>query len=273
MARPTWVRATPRGVRSHTVELTEARQTFVFALDGEPAFVSIDPANRVLKTLSFEPGEAMLRAQLADDPALQSPTLAVVVRGHDLAPDRLGAGAIGDLGDLHGRYELDTGGEQPLAAGRHGGRRIRDMGAQLFFAGHDRHLGAHVIVEAGELNPDRARSDDEQLGRHLRRGHGVAIGPHPLAVGRGKGQVAGAGARGQHNVLGAVFGGLAIRRHRKLSLARQLGAAGDHGDLVLLHQELDALRVLLAHLAGALHRHAGRRRVDAGDCARAARTA
>ncbi|MFA7296886.1 MAG: M1 family aminopeptidase [Dehalococcoidia bacterium] len=61
---------TPRGLRSMPVELTEARQTFVFALDGEPSFVSIDPANRVLKTLSFEPGEAMLRAQLADDPQL-----------------------------------------------------------------------------------------------------------------------------------------------------------------------------------------------------------
>ena len=59
---------TARGPRSFTVELTEARQTFVFALDGEPSFVSIDPANRVLKTLAFEPGEKMLREQLANDP-------------------------------------------------------------------------------------------------------------------------------------------------------------------------------------------------------------
>ena len=30
----------------------------------------------------------------------------------------------------------------------------------------DRHLGAHVRIEAGELDPDRARSDHQQLGRH-----------------------------------------------------------------------------------------------------------
>jgi len=59
---------TARGMRVFPIEVTEARQTFVFPLSGEPRFVAIDPGNRVLKTLAFEPGEAMLKAQLADDP-------------------------------------------------------------------------------------------------------------------------------------------------------------------------------------------------------------
>ena len=59
---------TARGLRQFRVEVTESEQAFVFPLDGEPRFVAIDPANRVLKTLTFEPGEAMLKAQLSDDP-------------------------------------------------------------------------------------------------------------------------------------------------------------------------------------------------------------
>ena len=59
---------TAQGLREFRVEVTEAEHSFVFPLDGRPRFVSIDPANRVLKTLDFEPGEAMLLAQLADDP-------------------------------------------------------------------------------------------------------------------------------------------------------------------------------------------------------------
>ncbi len=63
--------------------------------------------------------------------------------------------------------------------------------------GHDavehldhRDLRAHVVVEARELDPDRARSDHQQLRRHLGRRHRVAIGPDALAVGGGEGQVA-----------------------------------------------------------------------------------
>jgi aminopeptidase N len=59
---------TARGMRAFPIELTEARQTFIFPLDGEPEFVAIDPGFRVLKTLNFEPGEKLLRAQLAGDP-------------------------------------------------------------------------------------------------------------------------------------------------------------------------------------------------------------
>ena len=57
-----------KGMQAFPVDFATARQTFVFPLDAEPGFVAIDPGNRVLKTLAFEPGERMLRAQLADDP-------------------------------------------------------------------------------------------------------------------------------------------------------------------------------------------------------------
>ena len=74
-----------------------------------------------------------------------------------------------------------------------------------------RHLGADVVVEAGELDADRARADDQQLGRHLLGHHRVAIGPDALAVGLGERQVARARAGGDDDVLGGELGGLAVR--------------------------------------------------------------
>ena len=62
------VAMTPRGARSFTVQVTEAAHTFVFPLEAEPRWVAIDPAGRVLKTLDFAPGEAQLKARLAEDP-------------------------------------------------------------------------------------------------------------------------------------------------------------------------------------------------------------
>ena len=58
---------TEQGHHTRRVELSEPSHTFVFALEGEPRWVAIDPANRVLKRLVFEPGEAQLRARLAED--------------------------------------------------------------------------------------------------------------------------------------------------------------------------------------------------------------
>ncbi|MEX2372373.1 MAG: HEAT repeat domain-containing protein, partial [Dehalococcoidia bacterium] len=46
----------------------DAHEAFVFSLPSEPEFVSIDPANRVLKTLEFAPGEKSLRANLSRNP-------------------------------------------------------------------------------------------------------------------------------------------------------------------------------------------------------------
>ena len=83
-----------------------------------------------------------------------------------------------------------------------------------------RHLGAQVGVEARKLDPDRARADDQQLGRHFRRGHRVAIGPDALAVGLGERQVAGPGAGRDDDVLGVQLGRLAVGSgDRQLALA------------------------------------------------------
>ena len=84
----------------------------------------------------------------------------------------------------------------------------------------DRHLGAEVVVEAGELDPDRARADDQQFGRHFRRGHRVAIGPDALAVGLGERQLARPGAGGDDDMLGGKLGGLAVLGHGQLARRR-----------------------------------------------------
>lgn len=57
-------------LQTRAVEVTEREHAFVFPLARRPRFVAIDPGNRVLKTLEFDPGEEMRRAQLTDDPQL-----------------------------------------------------------------------------------------------------------------------------------------------------------------------------------------------------------
>ena len=52
----------------HSVRVVDAAHAFLFTLAAEPAFVSIDPAGRVLKTLDFTPGERALQARLTGDP-------------------------------------------------------------------------------------------------------------------------------------------------------------------------------------------------------------
>ena len=114
-----------------------------------------------------------------------------------------------------------------------------------------RHLGAHVVVEAGELDADRARADDQQLGRHLGRGHRVAIGPDALAVGLGERQVARPRAGRDDDVLGRELGRLAVAPVTvSLPLRGDLPLAHVHGDLVLLHQVRDALVELLGDRRG-----------------------
>ena len=115
-----------------------------------------------------------------------------------------------------------------------------------------RHLGAEVGVEAGELDPDRARADDQQLGRHFGRGHRVAVGPDALAVGLGERQVARPRAGGDDDVLGGELGRLAVRAgDRQLAFAGELALAHHDRDLVLLHQVRDALVELLGDRAAA----------------------
>ena len=53
---------TEHGHHVRRVDLSEPSHAFVVPLDGEPRWVAVDPANRILKRLVFEPGEAQLRA-------------------------------------------------------------------------------------------------------------------------------------------------------------------------------------------------------------------
>ncbi len=136
---------TARGLREFRVEVTEKEHSFVFQLDGEPRFVSIDPANRVLKTLSFEPGEAMLTAQLNDDPQ-----------------------AMGRIAAAKGLAKLGS----PAAAEALGGALLRRR--ELEF------VRAEVAKALGEMKSDAAReallaAADAQPSR-VRRAVATALG-------------------------------------------------------------------------------------------------
>jgi len=118
----------------------------------------------------------------------------------------------------------------------------------------DRHLGAHVRVEAGELHADGARADHQQRLRHEVRNHRLAIGPDQLAVRLQPRKGAGTGAGRQDDVLRReVADGLAVLLHLQLAGAVQTGMPVDDGDLVLLEQIADAAGQLLGHPARALH--------------------
>ncbi len=116
-----------------------------------------------------------------------------------------------------------------------------------------RHLGAEVGVETGELDPDRARSDDQQFARHFRRSHCVAVGPDALAVRLCERKLAGPRAGRDDDVLRGKLGRLAVGGDAQLALTGQLPLAHHHRDLVLLHQVRDALVELLGDVAAPLH--------------------
>ena len=116
----------------------------------------------------------------------------------------------------------------------------------------DRHLGAHVRIEAGELDADRARADDEQFGRHLLGHHRMAVGPDACPVRLGEGQVAGAGAGRDDDVLRGELGLRPLPGDGQLALGREGAVAFDHRHLVLLHQALDAGIQLPGDLAAAV---------------------
>ena len=117
----------------------------------------------------------------------------------------------------------------------------------------DRHLGAEVRIEAGELDPDRARADHQQLGRHLLRHQRVPVGPDPLPVRLGEGQVPRPRAGRDQDGLGGKLGLRAILGDGQLALAGDRPVALDDRDLVLLHQPLHAHVELPRDLAAPLH--------------------
>jgi hypothetical protein len=224
----------------------------------------------------IEAGDIGLAGRVGDDVA------ALGLHAQRLEPDILGVRHDADRDDdmaelldgdlavlvLDRRLHARTGDFQLVDAGRGQDRhpllleRLLQMrGDVLVLHRHhaiehldDGHVRAHVVVEAGELHADRTRSDDQQPGRHLGRRHRRPVRPDPLAVGLGEGQVAGAGAGGDDDVLRLDIGLLAVlARHGQLARRGQYAGAHVHGDLVLLHQVRDALIELLRHAARALH--------------------
>ena len=83
----------------------------------------------------------------------------------------------------------------------------------------DRNVGAHGLVERGEFDPDRARSDDQERFRHAIRHHGLEIGPDELLVGLQSGKHARTRAGRDDDVLGLVASGTE-RALGRLALAR-----------------------------------------------------
>ena len=110
----------------------------------------------------------------------------------------------------------------------------------------DRHLGAHVAVEAGEFHADRAGADDQKRFRDRLRDHRFLVGPYQLAVGFEPGQRAGPRAGRQHDMRRREIGhGFAVLRDGNFAFTGEPGLAIEHGDLVLAHQMPDAVRQLL----------------------------
>ena len=64
------------------------------------------------------------------------------------------------------------------------------------------HIRAHIVVEAGKLDPDSARADDEKFARHFRRCHRRAVCPDAFSVSGRKGQIARTRACRDNNMLG-----------------------------------------------------------------------
>src|SRR3546814_12940094 len=86
----------------------------------------------------------------------------------------------------------------------------------------DGHVRAHVIVEAGELNSDGARSDNQQLTGHFRRSHGMAIGPDALSISLRERKLPRAGAGGDHDVLRLTIRSLTVHGDTQLAFALNL---------------------------------------------------
>src|SRR3546814_365737 len=109
------------------------------------------------------------------------------------------------------------------------------------------------VCSSDLLDADRARSDHQQLRRHLRRHHRMAIGPDPLPVRLGEGQVARPGTRRDDDVLRFEIDRLVALLDGELALGGDPALTRDHRDLVLLHQAGHARVELPRHLAAALH--------------------
>ena len=116
-----------------------------------------------------------------------------------------------------------------------------------------RGIGAQRVEEAGEFDPDRARSDDQQLFRHPFGLQRVLVGPDQIAISLQPRQLARTGAGGQDDGGGGQFFHTLVGLHRNAALGGQMRLAHHHGDLVLFHQMANATRQLFRHAARPRH--------------------
>ena len=105
---------------------------------------------------------------------------------------------------------------------------------------HQGHLGAQAGEDGRELHADGAGAQDHQVAGQLREVQDVVAGDDAHAIRLEAGDVLGGRPRGQDDALGLVR--LALHLHA--TAAQQAAEALQHGHLVLLHEELDALGVL-----------------------------
>ena len=133
-----------------------------------------------------------------------------------------------------------------------------------------RHLGAEAAEDGAELDAHGTGADDDERFRHLRNGEHFDVGEDAV-VGLEAEDHFGIGAGGEDDVFGFDFALCAVGSGEidgvdaVFGCAGEASVAGDHGDLVLLHQEAKALGVLvndrgLALLHGIPVERAGRRR-------------
>jgi hypothetical protein len=158
---------------------------------------------------------------------------------------------VGDLGlALRGLHALHGGAhdelqalllEDALEALLHLGVHARGDLVEVF---HHRHLGAEAGVDRAHLEPDDARADHHHRLGNLGQFERAGGGDDHLLVHRDTREGGGFGAGGDDDVLRIVH------RVADLDLPRlgDRGPALDPVDLVLLEQELDALRVRRDHV-------------------------
>ena len=172
-----------------------------------------------------------------DDRVAEFGAFGLAVLGLDLRSDAVGGGfEFLDPGAGEDRHALFL--ELLFQESRHIGILDGDKAIQHF---DDGHVGAHVAVEACKFDPDRARSDNEQFLGHFGRDERVAISPDALAVGGRERQVTRARAGGDDDILGGEGFAALLAFHFQLARRGQRALAHMDGDLVLLHQEGNAL--------------------------------
>jgi hypothetical protein len=110
------------------------------------------------------------------------------------------------------------------------------------------HLGAEVAVHARPLHADGAGTHDGDPAGNVAAGQRLVAGDHQAAVGLQPRQRSRRAAGRHDEVLGARLDVARLAAgHPHAGRSGERPIASEHGDLVLLHQELDAADVLVDH--------------------------